>query len=241
MDNVRCTVSFDRKTNTISFRDEPELIVDTGVLFVPELRNDAFTPGVPKELVEDWKIVESWLDCTGRELTDGDCLIIGVAWRSYIARGVAPSVALEPVFKEFSRKVKEQGWKAEKVPSDLFRVFDRLLAKDKEIQEKRACDALQFASSLRTFGADQQKPAGPPKIGSRLKEILSSLSRGKRATIVLLVAWVTYVIFRTSGNYELVGIGLYRWDGDTFLPNILLPPLIVVGVVWLYKWVTSVK
>lgn len=234
-------MSFDRKTNTISFRDEPELIVDTGVLFVTELRNDAFTPGVPKELVEDWKIVESWLSCTGRELTDDDCQKIGVAWRFYIARGVAPSVALEPVFKDLSKKAKEQSWKTEKVPPDLFRVFDRLLARDKEIQEKRARDALQFASSLRTLGADQQKPASPPEIGSRLKKTLSLLSRRKRATIVLLVAWVTYVIFRTSGNYELVGIRLYRWDSNTFLLNILLPPLIVVGVVWLYKWVTSAK
>ena len=234
-------MSFDRKTNTISFRDEPELIVDTGVLSVTELRNDAFTPGVPKELVEDWKIVESWLGCTGRELTDDDCQKIGVAWRSYIARGVAPSVALEPVFKDLSKKAKEQSWKTEKVPPDLFRVFDRLLARDKEIQEKRARDALQFASSLRTLGADQQKPASPPETGSRLKKTISSLFRRKRATIVFLVAWVTYVIFRTSGNYELVGIRLYSWDSDTFLLNILLPPLIVVGVVWLYKWVTSAK
>jgi hypothetical protein len=234
-------VSFDRKTNTISFRDEPALIVDMGALFVTELRNDASTPGIPKDMVEDWKIVESWLGCTGRELTDDDCQKIGIAWRSYIARGVAPSVALEPVFKEFSKKAKEQGWKTEKVPPDLFRVFDRLLARDKEIQEKRARDALQFASSLRTLSADQQKSASPPEVGSRLKKTLSSLSRRKRATIVLLVAWVTYVIFRTSGNYELVGIRLYRWDSDTFLLNILLPPLIVVGVVWLYKWVTSAK
>ena len=145
------------------------------------------------------------------------------------------------MFKELSKKAKEQSWKTEKVQPDLFRVFDRLLARDKEIQEKRARDALQFASSLRTLGADQQKPASSPEAGSRLKKTLTSLSRRKRATIVFLVAWVTYVIFRTSGNYELVGIRLYSWDSDTFLLNILLPPLIVVGVVWLYKWVTSAK
>lgn len=205
-------MGFDRKTNTISFRAEPELIVDTGVLFVTELRSDAFAPGVPRELVEDWKIVESWLGCTGRELTDDDCLKISVAWRSYIARGLAPSVALESVLKEFSKKVKEQGWKSENVPPDLFRVFDRLLAKDKEIQEKRARDALQFASSLRTFGVDHQKPGSSPGIGFYLKETLSSLSRRKRATIVLLVVWVTYVTFRTSGNYELVGMRCITQD-----------------------------
>ena len=135
-------------------------------------------------MAADWKIVESWLGCTGRELTDDDCQKIGVAWRSYIARGVAPSVALEHVFKELSKKAREQSWKTEKVPPDLFRVFDRLLARDKEIQEKRARDALQFASSLRTLGADQQKPASSPEAGSRLKKTLSSLSRRKRATIV---------------------------------------------------------
>lgn len=234
-------MSLDRKTNTINFRDEPTLIVDMGVLFVTELRNDAVTPGVPKDMAEDWKIVESWLGCTGRELTDDDCQKIGVAWRSYIARGVAPSIALAHVFKELSKKAKEQSWTTEKVPPDLVRVFDRLLARDKEIQEKRARDALQFASSLRTLGADQQKPASPPETGSRLKKTLSSLSRRKRATIVLLVAWVAHVIFRTSGDYELVGIKFYSWDSDTFLLNILLPPLIVVGAVWLYTWVTSAK
>jgi hypothetical protein len=230
--------------STINFRDKPGLpglIVDMGTQCVTDLRIDASTPGVPKDLVEDWKIVESWLGCTGRDLTDDDYQKFGVAWRSYIARGVAPSVALEPVFKEFSKTAKEQGWKSEKVPPDLFHVFDRLLATDKMIQEKRARNALQFASLMRTLGADQQKPASPPETGSRLKKTLSSLSRRKRATIVLLVAWVTYVIFRTSGNYELVGIRLYQWDSDTLLLNIFLPPLIVVGVVWLYKWVTSAK
>ncbi len=237
-------MSFDPKTNTITLRDKsgvPEFIADTGSLWLTELRTDASTPGVPKDLVEDWKIVESWLGCTGRELTDDDYQKFGAAWRSYIARGLAPSVALEPVFKEFSKAAKEQGWKNEKVPPDLFHVFDRLLATDKMIQEKRARNALQFASSLRTFGVDQQKPCSSPGIGFCLKKTLSSLSRRKRATIVLLVVWVTYVTFRTSGNYELVGIRFYRWDSDTFLLNILLPPLIVVSVVWLYKWVASAK
>lgn len=237
-------MSVDRKTNTITFRDEPEFIVDMGARFATVLRDDASAPNAPnapKGVVDDWKIVESWLSCAGRELTENDYQKIGNAWLSYVARGIGPSLALESMFKEFSRKSREQGWKTEKVPSNLVRVFDRMLATDKEIIEKQALDAHRFASVVRTLGPDQQQPAVSLEVGSRLKKTLNSLSKGQRAAIVLSVAWVAYVIFRTSGDYELVGIRLYRWDSGAFLLNVLLLPLFVVGAVWLYKWITSAK
>lgn len=129
-------MSFDSKTNTISSCDQSELTADMGAFFLKVLRDTSSKPGVSKGLVDDWKIVESWLDCAGRELGNDDFQKFGVAWRSYWARGVTPSVELEPVFKKLSRTAKEESWRTEKLPPELIRVFDRMVATDKQIQQK---------------------------------------------------------------------------------------------------------
>ena len=131
------------------------------------------------------------------------------------------------MFKELSKKAREQSWKTEKVPPDLFRVFDRLLARDKEIQEKRARDALQFASSLRTLGADQQKPASSPEAGSRLKKTLSSLSRRKRATICLRL--LIFHLAKSFGAEVLtspVGISAEGMPRHVQVPVLILKALV---------------
>jgi hypothetical protein len=50
-------------------------------------------------------------------------------------------MALESSFKKLARLAQEQGCETVKLPPELIRVFDRMLASDKEIQVKRASDA----------------------------------------------------------------------------------------------------
>jgi hypothetical protein len=116
-----------------------------------------------------------------------------------------------------------------------------MLATDQEIQQKRSRDALQFASVMQSLGSSHKEISSNTYLGARLRKTLDSLSKKKRAIIVLAVAWIAYVIYRTSGEHELVGVSLERWSDDAFLQNVLLPPLAIAGVIWLYKWITSGK
>ena len=59
--------------------------------------------------------------------------------------------------------------------------------------------------------------------------------------MVLVVAWSIYVVYRTSGDHRLVGRSLDRWDGDSFLANLALPPLCIAVASWMYKWIRGGK
>ena len=71
-------------------------------------------------------------------LTSGSA---GIRYRAYFVRAIVPSMALESSFKKLARLAQEQGCETVKLPPELIRVFDRMLASDKEIQVKRASDA----------------------------------------------------------------------------------------------------
>ncbi len=58
-----------------------------------------------------------------------------------------------------------------------------------------------------------------------------------KAGIAFMVFWTAWVIYRTSGNYELLGYDLYRWDVAEFWSNLLGFPF-VIGLIYLAcRWV----
>lgn len=68
---------------------------------------------------------------------------------------------------------------------------------------------------------------------------LQSLSRPVKASVVFMVFWTAFVIYRTDDSHELLGIYLERWDDDSFLTNWLLFPLGVFVAGYAFKWVMS--
>jgi len=74
-----------------------------------------------------------------------------------------------------------------------------------------------------------------------LKERLKSLSRPTKISIVFFVAWTLYVIFRTSGYYELLGMDLQRWDADYFFLNWLVVPVFIFVLYKAVRWALRKK
>jgi hypothetical protein len=234
-------VGYDAKTNTITVGVGSDFMADSAAFFVRVLRDLALEPGAASSIVKDWKTVAAWLERGDEELVATDYQKISAAWRSYVAQGIAPSVALGPFFKSQSKRAREERWGRTRVPPEICGVFDRLLASDSEIMEKRARDAVSFGESLQGMAAVERKRIRAADTTSRLRKFLQSLSRRQRTAMVLVVAWSIYVVYRTSGDHRLVGRSLDRWDGDSFLANLALPPLCIAVASWMYKWIRGGK
>jgi hypothetical protein len=130
-------VAFQSKTNTITVGPGSDFVVDSGAFFIKLLRDLALKPGASIGIRNDWRTISTWLGRGEEELTSADYERIGQAWRSYINRGVAPSVALEKPFQELARTKQGVRGGRDEVPPEVYQVFDRLMASDEEIREKR--------------------------------------------------------------------------------------------------------
>jgi len=118
-----------------------EMMLD-GVFFVDTLRKDAHEKGIDPRLIDDWRTLAAWLNSDGSELSPVQLQRVLHAWRAYVAIGLAPSFKLQEVFDALGRLYLQQypDCKSEKPPTKVMDVFDRLIATDKEIAEKRASD-----------------------------------------------------------------------------------------------------
>ena len=133
---------YDPKTNTITLGADSEFLADSGVSWVHRIRKMAQAPNTPARIKDDWRILERWLGCTARDLTNDDDQKIARAWTKYYAIGVAPSKKLQGTFDFMREKYKNDAVvrSTERPPSEVMDVFDRLSATDKEIKEKQAED-----------------------------------------------------------------------------------------------------
>jgi hypothetical protein len=192
--------------------------------------------------LKDWQIVEAWLGCKGRDLNDADFSKIEIAYRSYLARGIAPSIGLESAFAKFKETVRSSGRPIDNPPTDVIGVFDRLLASEEEINQKRALKAMAFASALDELGKEPSSSLF--SVHSELKGLqarLRSLSRVHRLGLVVSLLWAVVVIYRTASDHEFLGIDLYQWEDDSFLLNLLIVPVAFFTGAKLYRWIMSVK
>ncbi len=93
-----------------------------------------------------------------------------------------------------------------------------------------------FPQAKRPVQPGLKKPTSPT-----IKDRLLNLSKQKKAFIAFVVFWTAWVVFRTSDDYEILGIWLDDWVGNYFFLNWLGFP-IAVGLVYLaYKWVVKDK
>jgi predicted DNA-binding ribbon-helix-helix protein len=144
-----------------------DFLADSGSFFLKLLRDLGAAPGAPEGLAADWATVTAWLGCAGHELTPQEYEKFGLVFRSYLAQGVAPSVTLEEPFRKFSQMAKVEAWPTIAVPHELVPVLKRMIASDRDIQEKRATDALRFASALKSLNARSSQSVLPAKTPDR--------------------------------------------------------------------------
>jgi hypothetical protein len=58
-----------------------------------------------------------------------------------------------------------------------------------------------------------------------------------RLVIVICIVWTAFVIIRTMNEIEFMGFYLNNWDNDYFILNLLLPPALVAGALFAYRWI----
>jgi len=229
-------MSFDPKTNTVFVDNTSASFLEgSGQQFILTLKKVAEEPNAPRDVVEDWAALKTWLDCKEGDLTEADYGKIGTAWLSYLASGIPPSLELAKTFGSFPPKAIEERWKIIPIPDRIRNVFDRMLASKEEVERKNA--------AIRDFKRDRWPNSRNEPIARHqpffhaLKERSRKLTSSQRAGIVLVAGWGVYVVARTSGYYEFLGISFEQWDSDAFCGNLLLPPGIVAAVYYAYLWV----
>ena len=228
-------MSFDKDTNTITLDENSDFLVDSGVFFIHMLRKTALGEDAPIGQLKDWKIIENWLACEDGNITTVEEEKIGKGWKAYLAIGLAPSFKLQEAFDYYSKQYKDSGYsfKDDKPSTEVMDVFDRLLATDKEITAKKNHD---WAEEKKKWETVLKKL---PKKKLTFKQRLSSLSKNSRIFIAGSVTWFVWVVFRTSDDWEILGIYLDYWDEDMFFANVALPILAVWLAFRVYKWVVG--
>lgn len=213
--------------------DADDFLAGLGFQMVCLIKTLSKESNAPLEIAKDWKILEEWLGCEGRELNQQDKDRIGRAYKSYYAIGIAPSLGLQSSFDQYKQQAKLEKWEIVAIPSVVRDVFDRSLATDKEIEIKKAAEhhrLNQLVEQNRKHHADN-----PEKNCPSVKKVFRN--KKTRVSAVALSIWVSYVVFRTIDNHEALGIELSRWDSDSFWLNLLLPPVAIVAGIFLRKWI----
>ncbi len=117
---------------------EADTLRSLGLQFVLELKEDADDPTCPAGVRADWQKIADWLEYSAGELTSTQVDQIKRGWSGYLAIGLAPCHNLQPNFDHFSKQV--SGEELNRTPTIIMNVFDRLLATDQEIKQKRVAD-----------------------------------------------------------------------------------------------------
>jgi len=156
-------MSYDSRTTTISITEKSDFILDSGQFFIDMLKKQASSPDAPEKVRKDWKALENWLGCKGRPFGSEDAEKISLGWRAYMAIGLAPSQKLQPLFDLCHKQYKESGKDCvtSKPPTEVMDVFDRLLATETEIRQKKKIDMdeerKKFEPLLREFKSTNGK------------------------------------------------------------------------------------
>ena len=85
----------------------------------------------------------------------------------------------------------------------------------------------------------QPKKSAPKSDG--FVDKLHNLSKPVKAFIVFMVVWTIFVIYRTVGYHEIIGIHLPRWDDDSFFMNWLGLPIFIGAIYFAVNWVMKDK
>lgn len=213
--------------------DADDYLAGLGFQTVCLLKTLSKGSNAPPGIAKDWKTLEEWLGCEGRELNQQDKDRIGRAYKSYYAIGIAPSLSLQPTFDQYRQQAKREKWEIVSIPSVVREVFDRQLATDKELEEKKKAEQLRLKQLVEHRQKHQSKSSD--STDNHAKKFF--FNKKIRICIVSLTLWTSYVVFRTCDYYEVFGVELRRWDSGSFWLNLLLPPIVIFMGIYLLKWI----
>ncbi|WPN56317.1 hypothetical protein [Pseudomonas sp. P9_31] len=194
-----------RRTIVINPQQPLGLLLQSGMLSVRELREDVQRPVAPASMKADWQTIESWLGCHGRPFTDEDQARVHDALLIYIARGKAPSLALEEYFQFFVEQLQTEKIPHVTVPDAVFAVFHRLYATDAAI-EAYHMDLTHILSTAELLKVEHPHFGKVQKLGllktitglltspSRKAKGIDDYSSGKRQTVALHIEADNFIV-----------------------------------------------
>lgn len=216
---------------TIRIGPDNHFLVESGLMFVDQLRTDSTLQEAPKSMRDDWATIASWLGWTEGEFTAAQSEKIKSAWTHYFTIGLAPSIKLQEQFDVFARELKD--WpKGERPPTEIMNVFDRMMASDEDIADKRKLDLETEAERLRPLfaKASKREPVGWWRaLDSRTRKWLF-------ACVVWAAVMTIYAMFFDpfdTGGWDSMD------DEDTQKFLLILAAPVAGGLVWkaYEKWV----
>lgn len=224
-------MTYNHKTRTINLdSDNPSAyLIDTGLWAVQTYRTLALNTNSTQstKINADWALIEGWLGCANRELNPDDINLLKCAWKGYYANGRAPSSEVQPAFDLFAQSNDVAAWKMHKPPAHIVDVFDRMMSSKKH-------EGFSEDSKIIAVRTEQKSNAY-----SLMLTKLDSLSKERRLLFTSILAWVVFVIYRSAGYHELLGVELSQWSDESFLQNLLIPPIFVIAVYKLGRWVQA--
>ena len=208
------------------------------VIQVQIMQRLAVSEGASQRLKENWDAIDKWLGLDGSEIGPTDLARIAKAMKAYITVGIAPSNKLQPVFDEFSREYKSEGYdfKSDTPPVSVINAFDRILATDEEIKMKRVDDENERSS---TSKIEMEQVSTQNKEFDETTEIgvKNGMKIGKVIKIIIAgtVTWVAVV-----RSYYIIKYEKFSWSSRYFDEGIdllsFLPPVVVILGFLLFRW-----
>ena len=134
-------------TRVITISNDTDFLRQIGPHFVDELRADASDSAAPDQLKRDWSTLANWLGYNVGDLTTVQRHKVEKAWMAYLSAGLAPSLEMQSAFSSYKELLKSIDI-ADRAPTEVMDVFDRLLATDTQIEKKRAADIKELKAQL---------------------------------------------------------------------------------------------
>jgi hypothetical protein len=220
-------MTYDPKSKTIHVGPETDFMADSGVFFIDTLRSLAMQGG-PSSIMVDWLIIEKWLECSGRELTEDDRHDIAKAWRAFLAMGIAPTPDLQDSIKFIARDYQKSGrdYRVDLPPQEVIGVFARLLG---------ASDVVPTPSSHppKRTSPTQSEGKSPP-ISPKNSATSSTSSRSKRRWIFVCGSWLVL-----SFGYIQIFAPFGRSFGDRYMQDGQLAQSLALMSVPIVAWILA--
>lgn len=212
-------MNFNPKTNTILVDETSgSFLRGSGQLFVHSMKEAAELSDAPPTIKRDWKILKNWLQCPDGGIDSETNKRIALAWQSYLAAGVSPSVALEGAFVSFKSLAIREKWLTKSVPLEIQSIFDRMLATDDEIANKARNSSAKSAHPI--LSEDQ-------------------LNTLKRVSVVLHGGWLFFALLIANGLVFDDTEGEYAFGKIAFIVCLSAPVVAIYAGNWILqrsKW-----
>lgn len=228
----------DSEKRTVILNDDEKsfdsLIVNSYISFVDVLGKMALSKDASNEIENDAKIIYGWLGQKIGGLTEKSTTQLKEGILGYLAIGLSPSFEQQDIFDRFNKRSDAKTLMEKKPPTEVMDAFDRLIATSEQIRVKRKHDIDNETKEIKKVF---DKIKGQEPFVGRVKTWIGKLSKRKKLFVGFTFLWSVWVMIITSQDLEILGHYISQWDGDMVLVNVLIVPVGVYFVYYIYNYI----